>query len=238
MGLGVKVLGEKVDGVPRPPRSQYDFSLDRAEVQDLINQVAFISRSELAYEQRRKNLKNAALTFNKGYSPRKHGSEYQAKLGTSFQYTQPNKDIYEVTRAAQNMFEILVSSLITPHTRRYEDGNEWALNGKKIIPNPNMVLNYGDNLVIFNKVPYAKFVEFKETRNWRKGHRIFLLLQHRLRRRFGKEYIINRVVVDNTKKAKKEYATPAHFYFDRWETAMPGIAIFARKNHTTKIGTI
>ncbi|MCU7837072.1 MAG: hypothetical protein KZQ83_17735 [gamma proteobacterium symbiont of Taylorina sp.] len=212
-----KILGETVSGL-NSRRTEYDFSLVDAEIQDLVNMVAYTSRTELEREQSEGNLKESVLTFNKGMTPKIHGSEYKAKLGTSFAYTQPNKTIYELTRYAEQIFDQIVDAKITPRSHRYENSNSWVKNGIKIIPSEDMSLYYGEQLILFNKTHYAKYLEFKKTQNHNKGIGIFWVLAGRIKREFGRFYYIERVVVDGGA--------------DRY----PGVSIKPRKQYSTKIG--
>jgi len=107
-----KILGEEFGSSSH----EYDFSLVDAEIQDLVNMTAYVARAELENEQSEGNLKEAVLTFNRGSTPKPHGSEYQAKLGTSFVYTQPTQNIYELTRFAEQQFDQIVDKKIIPRS--------------------------------------------------------------------------------------------------------------------------
>ena len=97
-----------------------------------------------------------------------------------------------------------------------------------------MSFEYGDELLFFNNMPYAKFLEFGTGKM--KAKRIFMLLVGRLKRIYGKTFYIERTVVSDVNRARGAFPTNAHFYYERWETAKPGIRVRLRHEGNTTIG--
>ena len=232
---GIFVLGESVNGISSAPRAQYNFDLDKAEWQDLINMKGYIAREELKWEQSQGNLKAGILTFNNSSVPRRHGEEFtKAKLGDNLLYSNPQTDIYQLTLDAERMFRAIFHKYLKSRSGTFISANTWTKDRVATVPTPNMEFKYGQELLFYNETNYAKFLEFGTTRN--RAFRVFLLLVGRLKRLYGKTFYIERTVVSDVGTPKSGFETNAHYYFARWETARPGIRIRLRHEGDTTIG--